>query len=143
MLSLSGSSSQFGSQAAFGVVLSCLAVVGLLLVAVGLYGITSYIAEQRTREFGIRIALGARPRQVMWLVQKETMRVAAVGVAAGFVVAVALVLLIGRSVSGVVPLAPGVALFGVCLVVAVASLAGYLPSQRASRSNPLVSLRNE
>jgi ABC-type antimicrobial peptide transport system permease subunit len=147
MQRLSSAGSQFGNQMAFGLVLSFFAAVGLLLIAVGLYGVTSYSAARRTREFGIRVALGARRSDVAWLVQKETLRLVAIGTVAGLGVSIFLMLVISWSSFGIpigsVPIVPSVPVLAVFLMLAVASLAGYLPSRRASACDPVVSLRNE
>ncbi|MCY1023035.1 ABC transporter permease [Pyxidicoccus sp. MSG2] len=132
-----------GSTQVLGTLLAALAVLGLVLAGVGLYGVLAYSVSQRTRELGIRIALGARDSQLMWLVVGQGVRLAAVGVALGLVGAAVL----ARSLSG---LLYGVGefdafTFGVVplLLGAVALLASWLPARRALRVPPNEALRGD
>ena len=117
--------------------------LALALASVGIYGVMAYSVSQRTNEIGIRMALGARPGQVLRLVLKQGMRLALAGAAAGVLIA----LLLGRFVSGLLfgvsgkdPLTIG----GVALLLsAVAALACYIPARRATRVDPIVALRYE
>jgi putative ABC transport system permease protein len=117
--------------------------VALILAVIGIYGITAYGVAQRTREMGIRLALGAAPAAVRWLVLGEGMRLALVGLAGG----IALALVGSRAlrsqlyeVQGTEP-ATYLALSAILLVVAL--LATYLPARRATRVDPMVALRAE
>jgi predicted permease len=119
------------------------AALATLLACVGIYGVTSYGITRRTNEFGIRLALGARRSQVLWLVLSETMWLGSAGVVVGLIMALAA----GRLVSSVLfgltpydPLAIGVA--GVTMI-AVSVLAGIMPAWRATRIDPLAALRRE
>lgn len=118
-------------------------LLALLLACVGLYGVMSYTVSRRTREIGLRMALGAQRVQVMHLVLMESMKVVLIGVVAGIPLAllgsrVFASMLVGLRSSD--PLSLG----GVVLVLAViAALAGMIPALRATRVDPMVALRYE
>jgi putative ABC transport system permease protein len=125
------------------VLLGTLAGLGLLLASVGVYGILSYGVAQRTREIGIRMALGAAPTDVLSLFLGQGMKLALAGVAAGMLAALALTrlmkgLLFGVSASDPATFA-GIALF----LGGVALLACFLPARAATRVDPIVALRTE
>jgi predicted permease len=115
----------------------------LLLTCIGLYGVMSYGAARRTHEIGIRMALGARGADVVWMVMKETMLLVAVGVAIGLSAALATTRLISTLLYGLTPNDPVTIAVGVSLMIAVTALAGYLPARRASRVDPMIALRFE
>jgi putative ABC transport system permease protein len=124
-------------------VLGGFAVLALLLAGIGIYGVVSYAVERRTREMGIRMALGAAPRGVVAMVFGETMRVVAAGALFGAAGALALRRVIQGLLYGVRPLDPVVLGPAALLLVAVAALATYLPARRAARVDPMVALRTE
>jgi putative ABC transport system permease protein len=119
------------------------AALALLLAGVGLYGVIAYMARQRTRELGIRMALGAQPEDVLWLVLGSGMRLAVLGVGLGLLAAWAASRVMGSLLYGVSATDPltfgGLAL----LVLGVTLVATWLPARRATRVDPLVALRNE
>jgi len=123
--------------------LSGFAVTALLLAAIGVYGLISYSVAQRTREIGIRVALGARPRQVVSPIVKEGMTLALIGVALGLAGAAAATRLIASVLFGVEPTDPLTFSAVAVLLLLVALLASYIPSRRALRVDPLVALRAE
>ncbi len=121
--------------------LGLFAALALLLSVVGIYGITAYSVAQRTREMGLRMALGARPGEVMGLVVKEVGVLALIGVAVGLLAAFALTRTMASLLFGVGTGDP-LTFAGVSIGLAlVALLAAYLPGRRATRINPMIALR--
>ncbi|MGH7618727.1 MAG: FtsX-like permease family protein [Gemmatimonadaceae bacterium] len=123
--------------------LATFAAVALLLSAVGLYGVIAYAVTQRTREIGIRLALGAAPRSVISLVVRTGMNLTGVGVTVGAVAAVGGTRVLGGMLYGVSPGDPTTLVAIVALVVAIALAACYLPARRAARIDPTEALRTE
>jgi ABC-type antimicrobial peptide transport system permease subunit len=125
------------------VLLGIAAVVALLLGAVGIYGVISYAVSQRTREIGVRMALGARQGKVAGMMLRQGLVLAAVGIAAGTVVALGLTRVMSSLLFGVDPLdLPTFGVVGVTLA-GVAALASWLPARRAAAVDPAVTLRQE
>jgi len=117
--------------------------LALLLASIGLYGLMSYSVSRRTREIGIRAALGARRTNLVWLVLREALALVLVGLAIGIPAALAANRLIASMLFGVSPGdLPTVAAVSL-LLFASAAFAGYLPARRASRTDPMVALRYE
>jgi putative ABC transport system permease protein len=117
-------------------------VLGLVLAVIGVYGVVSYGASQRTREIGIRMALGAQPGDERRLVLSQGTRLVIVGVIAGLAGSIALARVTSRVllVSGTDP----VTLIGISvLLAAIALWACYVPARRAMRVDPLIALRHE
>ncbi len=123
------------------ILLASFAVLALLLAAVGIYGVISYTVRQRSRELGIRLALGAQGSDVLKLILREGLKLALIGVALGLAVAFALTRWMESLLFGVRPADP--LTFGLIAVVllCVASLACWIPARRAAQVDPLVSLR--
>jgi ABC-type antimicrobial peptide transport system permease subunit len=115
----------------------------LLLAAIGLYGVMSYAVVRRTKEMGIRMALGAGRGDVVWLVLRESLLRVFVGVVLGLLAAVAATRLVASFLFGLTATDPLTVALASMLLFAVAALASYFPARRASRVNPLVALRDE
>jgi len=117
--------------------------LGLLLAAIGLYGVLSYIVSQRTQEMGIRIALGAGRREILALVMGQALRVTAWGVVLGVAGALAAGRAIASLLYGVTPHDPLVLSVAIAVLAAVAAVASYVPARRAMRIDPAQALRAE
>jgi putative ABC transport system permease protein len=117
--------------------------LSLLLAAVGLFGVLSYIVAQRTSEIGIRIALGARRQQVVRLVMIDGLRPALVGIVLGLVASMATAKQIESMLYGTRPLDPAVFAVVAAMLLLVAVIACLLPALRASRLDPMQALRME
>ena len=117
--------------------------LALLLACIGLYGILSYGVASRTNEIGIRMALGASSRDVLWLILREALLLVIVGVAVGLPMIFAVTRLASTLLFGLTPTDPASLLLAALLMLAVSMLAGYLPSRRATRVDPMVALRCE
>ena len=120
-----------------------LGLTALALVSVGLFGLMSYLVNRRTGEIGIRMALGAAPRRMLWSVLGESLTLVLVGVAIGIARAFPIAQLIAAALYGVSPTDPGVYLAMAVLLAAVAAFAALLPARRAARVDPVVALRRE
>jgi predicted permease len=114
-----------------------------LLAALGLYGVMAYSVARRTSEMGVRMALGAGRRDILWLVFRETLTLVLIGIALGLPAALAATRLISTQLFGVQPADPLALLAACALMLAVASLAGFLPARKASRVDPMIALRYE
>ena len=115
----------------------------VLLACIGLYGLTSYGVTQRTSEMGLRLALGAQPGAVGWLVVREAATTVLAGAAVGLIGSFAVVRAVQSQLFGVQPRDPFVLSSATVLLVAMAVIAAYLPARRASRIDPLTALRHE
>jgi len=132
------------AQTSFALVMLAIAAgVALLLGVVGIYGVIAYITAQRTREVGIRMALGAQPADVARLFLRHGAALAAVGIAIGVCVALALSRLMTSLLFGVSARDPVIYASVAAGLAAVALLASYVPSRRAARMHPATALRTE
>jgi predicted permease len=118
-------------------------LVALLLATVGIYGAIAYYVTQRTREIGLRMAIGARPAEIGKLILSQGLRVAGLGISVGLVVSLGVARLLGRFLSGLNPLDPLSFISTAILWSLVAAAACYLPARRAMRVDPMVALRHE
>lgn len=123
--------------------LSAFAGAALLLAALGLYGVISYNVTQRTRELGIRAALGASRLQILAMVVKQGMRLVALGAVVGLVAAASLARLLSSQLFQVSAFDPGTFVWTALVLVAAALLAAYIPAYRATRVDPMTALRHE
>jgi len=118
-------------------------LLALVLACVGLYGVMSHDVARRTREIGIRLALGAGYRDTLGAVVGETLLLAGIGVALGGPAALAAARLLERLLFGLAPSDPVTLAAAALALLAVAALAGYFPARRAARVDPVVALRHE
>jgi len=138
--------SHFRQQALWGVrliaeVIAAVGVVGLALGVLGLYGVIAYSVSQRTREIGIRMAVGATSGRVLGMVLRQGLTLTVVGVGVGMMLTLAMSTAIGSLLNGVNPRDPAVYAAAVALLVTVTLVAAYLPARRASRVDPQEALR--
>jgi predicted permease len=118
-------------------------LLALLVSCLGLYGLLSYAVTQRTKEIGVRMALGAARRDVLWLVLRDALRLVLCGIALGLPAALAASRLLTSQLFGISPADPLTMGLATLSLLVVAAIAGYLPARRATRADPLVALRNE
>ncbi len=123
--------------------LGVFAAVAVFLAAVGLYGVVAYSVSQRTQEIGLRMAIGAEPRDVLRMVVGSGMRMALAGVVIGLAVALALTGLVASMLFGITPFDPMSYLATATVLLGVSALACYVPARRAMAVDPLVALRAE
>ena len=118
-------------------------ILATLLAAIGVYGVMAYVVAQRTREIGVRMALGAATRDVVWLVMKDVLLLAAIGIAIGLPAALALTRLAKAQLFGIQPNdALNIAL-ATGAIAMIALLSGYIPARRATQVDPMRALRWE
>jgi putative ABC transport system permease protein len=122
--------------------MTAFAAVALLLAAVGIYGVMSYLVSQRTREIGIRVALGASPREIVSLIVGRGARLIGIGVVLGTVVSLALQRVMASLIYRASVL-DGATAVAIAALACAGLLACYLPAPRAGRVDPLVALRAE
>jgi len=138
LLSDSLSRRQFNS-----VILTIFAIVALTMAVVGIYGLTSYSVTQRTHEFGVRMALGASPGNLLKLVLKEGLKLVLIGAGIGVLCATTLTRFLSSMLYGVSSTDPLVFASVTLLLIAVVLTASYFPARRAMLTDPIVALRNE
>ena len=143
LLSRIGNTALLLALSGFGLLMAAFAVLATLLAAIGLYGVLAYTVSQRTREFGLRMALGAVPSRVRLMVLKQVAAMTVVGAIAG----VAITLYVGTLVQSLLYQMQGrdpwVLGLSVAMLAAIAMLAGLVPAMRASKIDPMKALRYE
>lgn len=127
----------------FAQLLTGLGLFALLLASIGLHGVTAYAVSRRTSEIGVRVAFGARPRQVLWLVLRQVALLAVMGAALGVPAAIVAGPVLGSLLFGVEPTEPLVIAASVTVMMAVAITAGLLPARTAARLDPMTALRRD
>jgi predicted permease len=132
-----------GRERVFARLLTAVGAFALLLACVGLHGVTSYSVTRRTSEIGIRLALGARRSQVLWLVLRQVLVLAAAGLAIGIPMALLAAPAVGSCLLGLRPNDPMTLVVAAAIMVSVAVVAGLLPARRAARLDALAALRAE
>ena len=125
------------------VLLAVFAGISMLLAALGIHGVVSYSVAQRTREFGLRMALGSTPRQIESLVIRKGIVTALGGLVAGMAGAAALASALRALLYGVAPLDPAVMAGVAALLLTVALIANYIPARRATWIDPMAALHQE
>jgi predicted permease len=118
-------------------------ILATLLAAIGLYGVMAYMVAQRTREIGVRMALGASSGDVLWLVMKDVVVLAGIGIAVGLPAAWALTRLVKSQLYGIQPNDTLTIVAATLGIACVALLAGYVPARKATRVEPMLALRWE
>ena len=124
-------------------VFTALGLLALAVAVVGIYGTISYGVTQRTHEFGVRVALGARVRDIIRQVVAEGLRTAAIGIALGIALALAAGRLVAAMLYGIAPRDPRVLVVVAATLFIVATLAAVVPAWRAARADPLRALKVE
>jgi ABC-type antimicrobial peptide transport system permease subunit len=125
------------------VLLEIFAGLALVIACVGIYGVLAYTVTLRTREIGVRMAVGASPADVMKMIVGRGLKMGLIGLAVGLVLALALGRLLGTLLYGVKAVSPGVYAGTAVALVLAALLACWIPGQRAARVDPVVALREE
>ncbi len=126
-----------------GFAVGAFGILGMLLASLGVYGVVAYSVNQRRREIGIRLALGAASQSVVGLAIREGMRLVVIGVAVGLALAMAAGVVAHRVLFGLAPLEPIALAGGPALFLATAFLATWIPARRAAKVDPMVALRSE
>src|SRR5262249_53952997 len=118
-------------------------LLALLLASVGIYGLMAYSVAQRTREIGIRMALGAIPRQILAMVLRESFALSAAAIALGVATSMIVTRFLKSLLFGIAPSDPVVVWCATALLMFVALVASWLPARRAARVHPIEALRHE
>ena len=132
-----------GTERLFAALVTAFGLIAVALAAIGLYGVMAFSVSRRTSEIGIRLALGARRGNVQWLVLRQSLLMAALGILAGVPSALAMTSIAARLLYGVKPNNPANIAAAVVVMAVVAILAAWIPARRASRVDPMAALRSE
>jgi predicted permease len=130
-------------ERAFTQLLTIFGGFALLLASIGLHGVTSYAVTRRTSEIGVRLAVGARPGQILWLVLRQVVVLAGIGLAIGVPASMAMARVVESLLYGVAPTSVAAITAAAVVMLAVAIGAGMVPALRAARLDPLVAVRSE
>jgi ABC-type antimicrobial peptide transport system permease subunit len=134
---------RFQQERLFAQAYALFGALALVLASIGLFGLMSYNVSRRTNEIGVRMALGAQPRDVLRLVMGESMLLVAIGAVLGVAAALGAARLIATQLFGVPPTDVAALTTALAIMAGVSAFAGYLPARRASRVDPMVALRYE
>ena len=118
-------------------------LLATILASIGLYGVMAFVVVRRKKELGIRLALGAQPASVIWLVMREVLLLLAIGLAVGIPAAIGAGRYISAQLYGIQPNDPFIAISTTVLLAVVSAAAGLIPARRASRIDPILALRHE
>ena len=136
-------SESIATQRVSGVLLAVFASLALLMAVVGIYAVVSFGVAQRTKEIGLRLALGAERRDVLRLIASQAVTPVVLGLASGTAATLALVRLLSGFLYGVSPLDPSVFTAVALLLAVCAALATYIPARHAARVDPMIAMRHE
>jgi predicted permease len=136
-------SASLGSRRFNVILIGFFGIAALLLATAGVFGVTAYSVSRRTREIGVRVALGARPGDVLWMIVREGLRTILIGIAIGLVGSQALTHTLESLLFGVTATDPLTFVAVIFLLVATVLLACYFPARRATRVDPMIALRYE
>jgi hypothetical protein len=132
-----------GQERLSAALLSGLSILAALIAAIGLYGVMAFTVARRTREIGVRVALGAAAGDILRGVMVEALAMVGAGLAAGFVAAALLARLIANLLYGISAADPATYAATAAVLAAVGAIAAFVPARRASRVDPVVALRTE
>ena len=118
-------------------------LLATVLASIGLYGVMAFVVARRRKELGIRLALGAQPSQLVWMVMREVLLLLAIGLAIGIPAAIGLGRYVSSQLYGIEAGDPVIAVATMVLLTLVSTAAGLIPARRASRTNPIMALRYE
>jgi ABC-type antimicrobial peptide transport system permease subunit len=118
-------------------------LLATLLASIGLYGVMAFVVARRRKELGIRLALGAQPGLLIWLVMREVLLLLVIGLAIGIPAAMALGRYVSSQLYGIQGHDPWIATWTMVLLATVSGAAGFIPAHRASRIDPILALRYE
>jgi ABC-type antimicrobial peptide transport system permease subunit len=118
-------------------------ILATLLASIGLYGVMAFVVARRRKELGIRLALGAQRRIILWSVMREVLLLLAVGLAVGIPTGLGLGKFVSAQLYGIQGHDPSIAAVTIVVLTLVSALAGLIPAHRASRIDPMLALRYE